>query len=431
MTEREEIQKQITDTILTEKDLITLVSIRVGKTRSAINAIEKDESVLVAYPFITIGESWQKELELVESKSKNITFTTFKGLKKYKDTDFDFLVIDEPQYLSDAQIKVLKTIKYKKRVGLTGTLKNSRIKAFQEELNWEIKYTYGLADAIRDKIVKDYEVNIHEVNFDPQHFEIYNAFGIHEKMSEHEVYTRYMKGIGWCERKKEELPNEYSKFDNIQKTLTSKVVNLLYNSMSLFESVEAFIKAHQNEKILIYTLRTDIADSLSDVSYHSKNKEEDNLERFKISKDGHMATVNCIQAGVTIRYLNRVVCHSYESNTEKLHQKLGRSLLYEYEGEKSIIDMFVLKDTIMERWVNLACKSLEQEKIFFINGDRRETKIDRIKSKFPGKELYSYNGSICYFSHEEPNGPYINKHYRFIETPSKSYPLNSDKLIKL
>jgi hypothetical protein len=204
--------------------------------------------------------------------------------------------------------------------------------------------------------------------------------------------------------------------------------NLIYNSKTVYDKAEALINQYKNEKVLIYTLRTDIADMLSDVSYHSKNKEDDVIDQFKNSTTGHCAVVNCIQAGVTIKNLNRVVFHTYESNTETLHQKLGRSLLYEYNGQISNIDVVCLKDTQMEKWIDSACKSLEQDKIVYIMGDMEFTKNQWVKYKYADKELYYYNDSLCYYSHTDDRG---FKQYRFVNTPEKAYSLHADKLVAL
>lgn len=428
MNKREEIQQQIIKTGLEEKDLIVDVSIRIGKTRCGIQIIEPGDSVLIAYPFKSIKESWLAEMLEVPPKSIDITFTTQRSLKKHEGKHYDCLIVDEPQYLSEAQITSLGKISYGKRIGLTGTLSSETKQALEEKLKWYVKFKYDISDAIRDGIVKDYRINIHMVEMDSVNKTIpYTHFKTDKIGTEVEVYEYYSNSMEYFKQKMESSDSkaERAKAQMGFKKYMGLRTNLIYNSKTVYDKAKALINQYKDEKVLIYTLRTDIADSLSDVTYHSKNKEDEVIETFKNSESGHCAVVNCVQAGVTIRNLYRVIFHTYESNTETLHQKLGRSLLYEFNGKASNIDVVCLKDTQMEKWIDSGVKSLEQDKIVYMMGDMEFSKGQWLKFKYSGKELYYYNDSLCYYSHTDERG---FKQYRFVETPNKLYSLREDKL---
>jgi len=179
-----------------------------------------------------------------------------------------------------------------------------------------------------------------------------------------------------------------------------------------------------SEKVLIYTLRTDIADQLSDAVYHSKSKEEDVLEHFKESDSGHCAVVNSVQAGITIKRLNKVIFHTFTSNTESLQQRIGRSLLYEFHGELSEIHLFYLKDTQMEIWLAEAISSMDPRKVYYVLKDKTYNRLEWIRMNNPGKDLYLYEGSVVFKSLED-------NMYHFLSSPSKGYFLSQSKLTKI
>ena len=422
MTNRDIIQKEASISILREKDLILFISLRLGKTRIALQAIEDNESVLVCFPNTAILSSWRDEIVKFTPKSTNITFTTNASLKKFKNKHFDYIIIDEPQLLSPLQINHLKTITYNKRVGLSGTLNDKTIKRLNDELGLQIKFTYGISQAILDGLVKDYEINLLFTEMDNTVRNIpYKKYGKEVLGTEKEVYNSYTQTMEYFNTRFQE---EGQLKDSLgYKKYMGNRTNFLYNSKTLFELAKKTVNNFKDEKCLIYTLRTEIADELSDISFHSKNKSDEVLALFKESTEGHLSVVNCVQAGVTIKHLNKVIFHSYESNEEKLYQKLGRSLFYEFKGQKAQIYICVLKDTQMETWVNRAIKSLEQEKVKYIFKGIEYNKIEWIKFNNPGKKLYLYNDSICYFV-----GGLSGNEYVFIDNPYKSYNLNQEKL---
>lgn len=433
---RDLIQDEFCDLILKERDLILFCSVRLGKTRIALKAVEPMDRVLVVYPDTPIKKSWLDELTKFEPASRDITFVTKASLHKYMNTHWDYLIVDEPQLIqSDKQIASLKTITYRKRVGLGGTFNNKTLKKLKDELNWHVKGVYTIADAIKDKLVKDYQINIHFIDLDDIVKIPFDFFKRKSTGTEKQIYKFYSDQMDYF--KSRELDPDITPRDRMFAMLGYKKymglrTNLLYNSVALLKKAKQLVNERSNDKLLIYTLRTDIADELSDVSYHSKNKEEEVLEMFKIAAKGHMAVVNSVRAGVTILGLNSVLFHSYESNTELLYQKLGRSLLYEFEGEKSQVDLCCLKNTQMEVWVDQACRSLEQDKINYIIDGKTYNKIEWIKLSHPDKELYFYDGAVVYKGPDVPGmfGGTIT-HYYYIDNPYKGYTLSPKKLIPL
>lgn len=431
-----QLQDKIADTINREKNLIVFVSMRVGKTRAALKSINENESTLVVYPNKDIKTSWLNELEKFTPKSTNIKFVTKASVHKYANTSWDNLFLDElPMMQSEKQLNAIKTIKYKKRVGLTGAMNSKTERNLRDVLGITVKFKYSVRSAIQDGLIKDYKIFVHFVKLRHDLPTIVKKYGKEQIDTEANVYEFYSEQMNNAEENKnfaiETMNlNEYHKWDNIFNSYMSLRTNFLYNSETLYSESCKFLAKLKNKKVLIYTMRTDIADALSDESYHSKNNDVEILNNFKSSNTGHLAVCNSISAGVTIENLNTVFFHTYDSNTETLYQKLARSLLYDYNTEYSEIHLMCLQDTQMELWMDKACEQLEQDKIYFVFNDSVVSKIDYYKSLYPNLELYLYKGNFVYYSHQEQNGIWLNNMYKFINS-DKCYALPQKDLIKI
>lgn len=443
MSLRDEIQDRLAEGIRLNPNQILEVSVRLGKTRVALKTIEEGDTTLVVYPIKNIKQSWEDELKIFTPKSTNITFVTKNSVHKYVGQTFDNLFIDEPQLCaSPKQLTSLKGIRFrKKRIALTGAISSKTKRKYYNALGMKVGLTYTMEDAIKDGLVKDYEVFIHLKSLDDDVKMPYEKFGNTFYKTERMIYQEHSDNIRSQEEKIAKLrlePASITMQETIDKAIGLKEVferrrmNFIYESPTLLTETGRLLTPLEKEKVLIYTLRTDIADMLSYASYHSKNKEEDRLQDFLTSTDGHLAVVNCTQAGVTIRNLNRVVFHSYESNSETLLQKLARSLLYEYEGEKSRIDILCLLETQMVEWISQACRELDQEKIYYVFPDGTTVKkLDYIRQRNPDKELYLFRGAVVYYTYDQQDGNWMNRYYKYLGGGDKAYPLPYKQLKKL
>src|SRR5690349_13586026 len=74
-------------------------AMRLGKIKISIEIMSKLlpplAKVLLAYPDNKIKDSWIAECEKWGYDDINITYTNFSSLHKYKESSFDFFIIDE------------------------------------------------------------------------------------------------------------------------------------------------------------------------------------------------------------------------------------------------------------------------------------------------------------------------------------------------
>lgn len=431
-----QLQDKIANTINQLKDLIVFVSMRVGKTRAALKSLNEGEKVLVVYPNKSIKDSWTQELKVFTPKSTNITYCTKASIHKLKNTEWDTIILDElPMMVSDKQLDAIKSIKFKKRIALTGSMNNKTERKLREVLNIKVGFKYSVRNAIEDGLIKDYKVFVHFVKLRNNLPVQIERFGRTITMVESNAYDYYTNEMNKASENKESAienlnSNELYKWEGIYNKNMVLRTNFLYNSQTLYEETLKLINQYKNQKVLIYTMRTDIADALSDDVFHSKNNAESVLETFKTSTSGHLAVVNSVSAGITIQNLNTVIFHSYDSNTETIYQKLARALLYDYNEEFASIHIMCLENTQMELWMEKACEGLEQDKIFYIKNEQIIPKLEYYKQQYPDKELYLYKGSIVYYSHDEQNGIWTNKMYKFIGY-DRAYGLPQKDLIKI
>lgn len=414
---------------------IARLSLRIGKTNIALRTIREEEQTLVCYPKIKIKtDAWDRDIIKFGYKFSNITFSTFAGLKKLikEGKKFDYVIIDEVHKLSANNREQIKLLRKEHVLGLTGTLKLRNEKSLQSSLGLNVIVQYDLKDAIADKLVKDYKLYIHYAELDNKHkVHEYKKFGNILWGSEREVYDWYTAQMNYFSNKLENP--DISEQEVISSTLGIKKymglrTNFLYNVPTLLTKSKEIVEKFKDRKTLIFSLRTDVADELAESSYHSKNVDDEAFEEFKIADGGHLSTVGMISEGVTITNLNTIICHTITSNTEDFQQKLGRGLML---GDADVCDVHIicLKDTQQEKWVEEACKSLEQTKIWYVIGESVISKIDFVKLQHPDKELYLYQGGFCYPIGLNPAG-YME--YRFLnDSVSRSYTLSPKKLIKL
>lgn len=406
-------QQQFVDVLSKFRRSILRSSIRFGKTKVALMTIRENEEVLVCYPRKVIKDAWVRDIEKFGVASNNISYSTFASLKKL-DKKYSYVIVDECHKLSAKQIIDLFKLVGDRLLMITGTMKFSK-KKYWKNRGINIAVEYDLEDAINDKLVKDYKVYIHSVSLSKE---------------EKAQYDKYTNTIEWAETQKLIAEDNHNK-DQVQKFTMIKVkniglrTNLLYNTRVTIDYSKMLIEKLKDEKVLIFSLRTAVADELSEKSFHSKSEDTDNLDEFMISEKGHLSTVNVINEGITINNLNNIVCHTVTSNTEDFQQKLGRGLqLGEVNDEICEVHLICIKHTVSENWIESACKSLNQEKIYYVVDDLPISKIIVRKLQNPDKELFLYEGSFCY--------PVGNGDYKFLDDKiDRQYYLPPSKLKKL
>ena len=359
MNIRELRQSQfVDDWIFGGRNGILLLAPRFGKTRVAVNILKeysRDIKVLIAYPETKIKKSWMNEFEIMEYNPKNITFTTHVSLYKHINEKFDIVILDEIHTLSERQMEACKSLQTscKSFLGLTGTLSEQTAKTLRYKLRMHVIASYSMEQSINEGVLPDYEINVVKVALDNKKLKLYKGKMRTEKQR--------FDNIMWVINKEEdrEFPNFY---------LRLKLIEVLQNSIAKRDKTIELIRQFNDERLLVFCGRTNIADSLGIPSYHSKSKEKELFEEFLSGKEKHLAVVRIGNAGVTFTPLSKVIINYFDSDEEKMTQKVNRAMSMEYDtpDKKAIIYIITSNEEKELAWLKKALRMFSSDKIKYI-----------------------------------------------------------------
>lgn len=337
---------------------ILLLAPRFGKIRVSLLIMEelKPSSVFICYPDNKIRNSWLEDFKKFNFSGPSVTFSTFLSLYKQQDKVFDLVIIDEIHLLSEAQITTCNKLLEKNRVclGLTGTLSSWTEKVLREDLHLPVIARYSIETAIREGILPDYEINIVRVPLDN---EIIMDYGKNNYRTEKKRFDDYKYIVNKLEKEGE--PSFFMKL---------KLISILQTSIAKLNKTRELINQFSEDRLLIFTGRTEIADSLGIPSYHSKSSEKGVWDDFVEGRSKHLAVVKIGQTGITFLPLNRVIINYFDSNEENMTQKIMRSLSLEYDNpdKKAIIYCLCSTEKTEEIWMNKALSMFSQDKIKYL-----------------------------------------------------------------
>lgn len=337
------------------------LSPRFGKSRTALLAFEKLSGsirLLIAAPFNTILESWKKEVELWGSKH-HITYCNTRSIDNIDFSTIDAVILDECHYLSDFQNDVLRLCA-KPILGLTGSLSDDNRKHLKKTLGLKPIYIYSIEEAIEDKVISDFTINLHYVELDNK--EKIVEYGPKKKLLIGTELQAYQWATSNFERFKY-MSYSNPALSNVKMKYAGDRSRIIYNSINKIKKTKQLSK--NKKKSLIFTGLTKVADLVCINSFHSKSS-ENNLEKFINNEFNKLAVVNMANMGITDKKLKHIIINQLQSKEENSIQRMMRAMNFE-EGKEAVIDVIVVKDTVDEDWVNKALKWVKPDKIK-ING---------------------------------------------------------------
>jgi len=359
MSLRDERQKEFANTWLDHgKFGILNLCPRFGKIYTTINALEQlppHSTVLIAYPDLKIKESWETDFARRGYNNPNITYTTHLSLHKYKEYDFDVIIIDEIHLLSEAQIEAAKElIEHNECVlGLTGTLSKWTEETLNEELGLFVVAEYPIEQAIEEGVIVDYEITVVKTPLDNVHKQNYKG----KMRTEKQQFDAYGYVINNMER-----TGGNTMFLRLAR------MRIIQNSIAKLRRTKQLLEKHAEDRVLVFCGVTDIADKLGIPSYHSKSSEKQLFEDFAGGKGNHLAVVKIGNTGVTYKPLNRVIINYFDSNAENLAQKINRCMAMEYNtpDKKAHIYIVTSNEEVEQKWLNKALEFFDKRKIKYV-----------------------------------------------------------------
>ena len=363
---RDIVQETALDIALKNKRCGLGISLGVGKTRIAIQHLQRNYDpfikALVVIPKHSVAQSWIDELGKMQLESllSHITFTTYLSIKKQDPNEFDIVYLDECHSLKYSH-EVFLGMFTGKILGLTGTppLHKNSEKGLLVQKYCPIKYEFDVDSATDSKILNDYRIIIHEL-----------------ELSKLPALKKKNKGGGnWYTSEKKDydyVTNRLADAQSQQQIQFGRIMRMraLMDYTSKEEYVKSMLK-NIDSKCIIFANTQKQADRICKHSYHSKNpKSDDNLELFS---DGRISQLSCVlqlSEGVTIPNLKQgIIMHAY-GNERKTAQRIGR-LLRLNPTETATCHILCYKGTQDAKWVADAIKSFDTNKIKYYNPLKR------------------------------------------------------------
>lgn len=308
---------------------------------------------LVVGPKVVMANTWRDEAikhglpHLID----HFDFTTYLSLIKLNPDKYDVIYLDECHSLKQSHEAWLNEYRGK-IIGLSGTPpkyerseKGKLVSKF-----CPIVYKYITDDAVKDKILNDYEIIVHKLTLSsikniPMHKNGKTWFA-----SEQGSYDFWTGKI-------DDAPN--AKMLQIARIMRMRTLMELptkdnYARM-LFQKIDS--------KVLLFANTQEQADKLCTHSFHSQNPlSGQNLEEFKNGKIMKLSCVHQLSEGVNIPDLKEIVIMHAYANESKSSQRIGRALRLD-PSDKATIHILCYANTIDGNWVKESLSRFDQTKI--------------------------------------------------------------------
>ena len=362
LSNREIVQKDALTIATKHKRCGLGISMGVGKTRIAIQHLQKNFNqfieVLVVVPKHSVTQSWIDELGKMglEDTLKHITFTTYLSLKKKDPNLYDIVYLDECHSLKYSHELFLGPY-VGKILGLTGTPPRDRQSEKGEMVQkyCPIKYTFDVDKAADSNILNDYQIVVHQL-----------------ELSKLPTLKKKSKNGGtWWTTEQKDYNYVNGRIADAQSQKQIQFARIMrMRALMDYTSKESYVMSilkNIGTKCIVFANTQKQADKICKHSYHSNNpKSEDNLELFSDGRINQLSCVLQLSEGVTINQLKSgIIMHAY-GNERKTAQRIGR-LLRLNPSETAVCHILCYKGTQDVTWVKSALKSFDQNKIKYYN----------------------------------------------------------------
>lgn len=330
---------------------------RFGKIKTTIEILKEIDvdKILIAFPRNDIAEGWRSDFKKWGYKNANITFTTFRSLKNHVKEHWDFFIIDEIQEASAKQLEMMYSIVLNSpTIALSGTITGKTEKQIMKHTGMEICYKYTIDQAVEEGILTDYDIYIHLVDLD-------NKTKIYSKNTKTE--KRYFDAISFTKEKMDSASQKWF--------MELKQIKILQNSLAKVNKTKELINKYEDQRLLIFTGLTEIANQLEVPVYHSKSRDRQVFLDFCNGINyKHLATVNMMQAGITILPINKGLVNYISGAPENTAQKICRFLGFEYAtpDKKASIHIISSREKFELNRIKTALSFFNGDKIHYIEG---------------------------------------------------------------
>jgi superfamily II DNA or RNA helicase len=333
---REEIQELALSKIDKAKYLILELITGMGKTKVAIGLINhicdrvskakgRPATILILVAKTVHKSTWRDEIEKWGGiMSDCITLECYESMKKYRKTDFDIVVADEMQHLSDARLEILETISINESfIGLSATIKGSTRDYFLYRYNAEV-IKCGLKEAVKDNVLPEPTVYLLPLYLDTTKYTYKSRkFGHDTVTTQKGYYDNISSLVTWYKNKFYNTRNERIK--NLWLSTAGK--RLKWCSEQKESLVSSLLVKLRNCRVLTFCSSIEQSERICRNNITSKNRDsEKNLELFNRNEIEHISACNILNEGVNLNNCRVGIFCNLNSSEIITKQRIGRIL---------------------------------------------------------------------------------------------------------
>ena len=339
-------QKNCQSALEKNNNCLIIKSIRSGKTLTILDYILKKEynSILWVVPYLTNIAGLQEELEKWNF-DLNITCITYNSIKKYETKYFNLIVLDECHRITESNYQYLSSITCDKLIAMTGTHPKSKNKQeiLYSYLKLKLVYIYSIKDAVLDKNVAPYNINI-------IHKELSSLKTIHIVTKNHNFYTSEIASHDFLVKKTTTTTGKQKMMSifNMMRFLNTLPSTIIF--------IKNYINLNKSKRFIIFVATKAMAEQCSEYCYYG-GKDDKYFKLFQEKKINHLILVEKATIGVTYENLDGCLLTTINSSNTNVLQKIFRTVLFRHNYTAQI-DILVNKNTIQQKWIDKALEEI-------------------------------------------------------------------------
>lgn len=365
---REDINKLALTKIDHTKCLILELTTGFGKTKIAIDLINhicnkiNNPSILLIVAKTVHKETWRKEINKWGGINyNNIKIECYESLKRYTNSTFDIIVLDEVHHLSINRANILNTIHIKQAlIGLSATIKKETKEYFQRKYNASF-IKYSLKEAIENDILPEPKVYLIPLDLNKTRptYKI-EKFGHPVITTQRGCYNILSTMVDWYKDKYYRTGNNRLKL--LWLSTAGKRLKWLSEQKEYF--VLQLLHKLKDYRTLTFCSSINQSENLGKYNITSKNKAStDNLNAFNEKKIKHITACSILNEGVNLTDCRIGIFCSINSSDILIKQKNGRLLRH----HSPIIIIPYYKNTREEELVTKMTEEYHEDSIVTIN----------------------------------------------------------------
>jgi len=384
---REEIQAKAV-TLAKENNVLLLFSVRLGKTKTALDiSKEFGNNHLVVTSEVLIIDTIRKEIEEWGYLQDNYTVICYDSLHKHLNTEWDTIILDECEHITERNSEYLNTMKCKRWVGLCAKMSIDKRKLLRQLFPFtQFRVTYNEAiqkgilsqpqfyilnvyldnvirEHIYEKKLKKYEKQVtYTCDFKDRYRFLKMPNNVNVRCTAAEYYMLLDEDIEY--KKKMYFTTKNKAFENVWLQAGNRRKNWLadYKERYAKEIIEDM--RERGVRFMVFTNSIAQCERVGrgDGVTHSQNKNSA-IDKFNDNSVDELYVVGKGKEGITIKGIEEGLIIQCSGSETANYQRAGRLGI----AEKPIIYVLQVKGTRDEDYVNKLREDISADYITEMN----------------------------------------------------------------